>query len=188
MRRWLQGATFGAAIVVMGAGCGDNGTPLVKRQAEVRSRGQEVMPFDLKRTTHVFASTTQGGVQSVLIKTAADRDQLPLIRLHLRKEQRLFSQGNFQDPMAIHGMQMPGIDALRRRSSEVTITYRSLPRGAQLRYTTRDPTLRIALHEWFAAQLMDHGADARREPPLPPPLEPTRSSITRSRSRPGSGG
>ena len=163
---------LGAATAIVAAGCEGNDTPLVKRQAEVRARGEQVMPFDLNRTRHVFAKTAAGGLESVLIKSSADRDQLPLIRSHLRKEQRLFSRGDFQDPMAIHGMQMPGIDALRRHAGEITITYRSLPRGAQLRYATGDPTLLAALHEWFDVQLMDHGADARPEPPLPPPLEP----------------
>jgi hypothetical protein len=174
MRKSFQVAPLAAAAAIVAAGCGGSTTPLANRQADVRARGQQVMPFDLNRTTHVFAQTAVGGVESVLIKSASDRDQLPLIRSHLRKERRLFSRGEFQDPTAIHGMQMPGIDALHRRAAEITITYRSLPRGAQLRYATGDPTLREALHEWFDAQLMDHGADARSEPPLPPPLEPKR--------------
>ena len=149
-----------AVSVVVAAGCGST-TSMTKRQAEVHTRGQQVMPFDLSRTTHVFAKTATGGVESVLIKSDADRDQLSPIRVHLRKEQRLFTRGDFRDPMATHGMHMPGLDTLRRRASEITITYRSLPRGAQLRYTTSDQTVREALHTWFDAQLMDHGADAR---------------------------
>ena len=174
MRKSFPVAPRAGAAGFGAAGGGGTTTPLANRQADVRARGQQVMPFDLNRTTHVFAKTAVGGVESVLIKSASDGDQLPLIRSHLRKERRLFSRGEFQDPMAIHGMQMPGIDALHRRATEITITYRSLPRGAQLRYATGDPTLREALHEWFDAQLMDHGADARSEPPLPPPLEPKR--------------
>lgn len=174
MRRSFQVAPLAAVAVMVAAGCGGSTTPLANRQADVRARGQQVMPFDLNRTTHVFAKTTVGGVESVLIKSSSDRDQLPLTRSHLRKEERLFSRGDFRDPMAIHGMQMPGIDALRRSAAEITITYRSLPRGAQLRYATDDPKVREALHEWFDVQLMDHGADARPAPPLPPPLEPKR--------------
>ena len=159
--RWFHAvAALVAVSAVFAAGCGGAKT-VSNRQAEVRARGQQVMPFDLNRTTHVFAKTAAGGVEAVLIKREADRDQLPLIRSHLRKEQRSFSRGDFRDPMATHGMRMPGLDTLRRRAAEITITYRPLPRGAQLRYTTSDQTVREALHEWFDAQLMDHGADAR---------------------------
>jgi len=159
-RRWFLTTALVVVSAVFVAGCG--GTKTVSdRQAQVRARGQQVMPFDLNRTTHVFAKTAAGGVESVLIKRKADREQLPLIRAHLRKEQRLFSRGDFRDPMATHGMRMPGLDTLRRQASQITITYRTLARGAQLRYTTKNKAVRKALHEWFDAQLMDHGADAR---------------------------
>lgn len=154
---WPQAAAL--AIAVLAAGCGGAKT-IGHRQAEVRARGQQVMPFDLNRTTHVFAKTATGGVESVLIKSPADRAQLPLIREHLRKEQRLFSRGDFRDPVATHGMRMPGLDTLRRNASRITIAYRPLRGGAQLRYTTADQAVRAALHEWFDAQLIDHGSDA----------------------------
>lgn len=96
----------------------------------------------------------------MVAKIAADGAQIPLIREHLHKEQRLFSRGDFQDPMAIHGMAMPGIDTLRHNAAKIKITYQDLPSGAQLRYVTTDPGITSALHEWLAAQLMDHGSDA----------------------------
>ena len=120
------------------------------------------MPFDLNRTTHTFAKTAGGGVESVTIKSPGDRAQLPLIRKHLRKEQRLFSSGDFRDPMATHGMRMPGLDTLRTHATDINITYRPLREGAQLRYATPDQTVRNALHNWFDAQLTDHGSDAHR--------------------------
>jgi hypothetical protein len=58
-------------------------------------------------------------------------------------------------------MGMPGLDTLRTHASQISITYRSLSDGAQLRYTTTDQTVRNALHTWFDAQLTDHGSDAR---------------------------
>lgn len=36
------------------------------RQAEVAARGGEVMSFDLERTTHVFETLRNGGVQTVV--------------------------------------------------------------------------------------------------------------------------
>ena len=72
------------------------------------------MPFDQRRTTHVFHSTANGGVQRVIAKDASDSKQIGLVRQHLRKEAVRLGVGDFTDPMAIHGMKMPGLDALRR--------------------------------------------------------------------------
>jgi hypothetical protein len=158
-RSLLALALTGAALVVGASGCDHHAHG--DRQAEVRQRGQHVMPFDLRKTTHVFEKTGTGGVESVVVKSQVDRDQLPLIRAHLRKEQQLFTKGDFSDPMAIHGMKMPGIDTLRRNAEQLRISYRDLPRGAQLRYATNDAEVLNALHTWFDAQVMDHGADAQ---------------------------
>lgn len=38
--------------------------------------------------------------------------------------------------------------------------YTPLPDGAQIQYATQDPGLIMALHQWFAAQLSDHGHHA----------------------------
>jgi hypothetical protein len=138
------------------AGCGAASS----RQEVVRDRGQQVMPFDLDQTTHTFRATDTGGIESVTTKTSENKEQIPLIREHLRKEQRRFSRGDFSDPMATHGMTMPGLDVLRDRAASIRITYSERARGAQLTYATDSPTVREAIHEWFAAQLQDHGADA----------------------------
>jgi hypothetical protein len=119
-----------------------------------------VMPFDQKLTTHVFHATTNGGVQSVVAKDPRDARQIALIRSHLRKEASRFAVGDYTDPMAIHGMKMPGLDALRQGASRVSVDYAVIPRGARISYTTDDASLVTALHQWFDAQLMDHGAHA----------------------------
>jgi len=37
---------------------------------------------------------------------------------------------------------------------------RTLPNGAQLANTTNDAQLITAMHQWFGAQISDHGHDA----------------------------
>ena len=118
------------------------------------------MPFDQNRTTHVFRATATGGVQSVVAKDVNDTNQVALIRTHLRDEAKRFARGDFSDPMAIHGMNMPGLEELRHNDGRVRVEYSSAPRGAQITYVTSDPALRNALHDWFNAQLMDHGTHA----------------------------
>jgi hypothetical protein len=153
----LAGAAIVGGALALTAGGSDDAT---ERQAEVRERGQSVMPFGLDRTTHVFRKTPSGGVQQVLADDPADGASIRLVRRHLRREQSKF-RGDYQDPMAIHGMTMPGIDELRRGAAAIAVDYRFLPAGAQLRFTTANPRLQSALHRWFDAQLSDHGSDAR---------------------------
>ncbi|MGZ4676509.1 MAG: aspartate carbamoyltransferase [Acidimicrobiia bacterium] len=148
--------------IVAGSACQSSGSSdRGSRQAQVEARGASVMPFDQTATTHVFHATPSGGVQRVLVKDPGDTAQLRLVRRHLREEARRFAAGDFTDPMRIHGMRIPGITTLRRGAARMTITYAAVPRGARITYTTSDPGLVAALHEWFAAQLMDHGEHAR---------------------------
>jgi hypothetical protein len=130
------------------------------RQAMVHEMGGNVMPFDLDKTTHIFDQTDTGGIQQVIVKDSSDRDQIALIQQHLQHEAMLFGAGDFSDPAALHGADMPGLDELSARAAEIDVEYTPLPDGAQITYSTADPQLVAALHRWFAAQLADHGPDA----------------------------
>jgi hypothetical protein len=132
------------------------------RQAEVASRGAEVMPFKLQSTTHVFTKTADGGVQRVVVKDPADLEQVRRVREHLREMQARFGSGDFSGPTHIHGAEMPGLAQLKAAQPEqLAIAYRDIAGGAELTYRSKDLTLVSALHDWFEAQLGDHGADAR---------------------------
>ena len=140
----------GAALVVAGGGGED------ARQALVAERGRKVMPFDLERTTHRFAASNNGGLQTV-VSDDADPEQIALIRAHLRKEARRFRRGVFADPITIHGPEMPGVADIRAGSARIEIAYSDVPSGGQLRYRTGERELVEAIHRWFDAQTSDHG-------------------------------
>jgi hypothetical protein len=70
------------------------------------------MPFLQADTTHVFAPAASCGTQTVVVKDGDPR-QIFLVRSHLRKEASAFALGDYADPMAIHGMTMPGLAELR---------------------------------------------------------------------------
>lgn len=147
----------GAAATLL-ASCQPSST--ASRQEHVAEGGADVMPFDLERTTHYFDPLPDGGVQAVKADDPSDREQIQLIREHLRKEAAAFARGDFGDPEQIHGRDMPGVEELRMSYEEVTITFSTTPTGARIRYRTRAPQVVDALHRWFDAQLMDHGSDA----------------------------
>ena len=129
-----------------------------ERQAEVAAKGAEVMPFDLSKTRHVFADQPDGGLQTVTALAAGDTLQVRLIQEHLQQEAERFARGDFDDPMKIHGHDMPGIQDLRQGYTKVRVEYSAQSDGGKLRYTTADSALVAVLHRWFAAQRMDHGS------------------------------
>ena len=132
-----------------------------QRQAEVAKLGADVMPFSLKATTHVFTKTAEGGAQRVVAKNAADTTQVRLVREHLHDIQAQFLKGDFSGPSHIHGNEMPGLADLKAaKPGQVAIDYKDVDGGAELTYRTADAKLVAALHDWFDAQLSDHGADA----------------------------
>lgn len=132
-----------------------------QRQAEVAKLGADVMPFNLQATTHVFTKTAEGGTQRVVVKSSADAQQVRLVREHLRDIQTQFLKGDFSGPTHIHGAETPGLADLKSaKPGQISIKYKDVGAGAELTYRTSDRKLVAALHQWFDAQLSDHGEDA----------------------------
>ncbi|MGA6226825.1 aspartate carbamoyltransferase [Streptomyces umbrinus] len=153
------GAALGAALLIGGPQQG-GGEVRPDRQEAVAERGRTVMPFDLEETTHHFTPTRTGGVQDVVADQPDDAEQVSLIRTHLQQEAKAFGWGDFGDPAQIHGDDMPGLTELQGGYKHIEVRYRERPDGATLTYTTDEPALVDALHDWFEAQLGDHGDHA----------------------------
>jgi len=134
---------------------------LSQRQQMIHSRSHMVMPFDMNRVTHYFIKKDNGGVLMIKAKDQEDTAQISLIRSHLTKENEMFSQGNFRDPAALHGANMPGIKTLAETKDRYQVKYTEIPAGAKLTFTSKDTAVINALHIWFDAQLKDHGKDAK---------------------------
>lgn len=134
-----------------------------QRQTEVAQRGRAVMPFSLKATTHIFTKNAEGGTQRVVVRKANDAAQVKLVRQHLQEIKGQFLKGDFSGPTQIHGQGMPGLADLRAaKPGQIAIDYKDVKGGAELTYKTSEAHLVAALHQWFDAQLADHGADAMK--------------------------
>ncbi|MFZ0456047.1 MAG: hypothetical protein WCE54_13085 [Ignavibacteriaceae bacterium] len=134
---------------------------LIMRRQMIHSRSSLVMPFNMNKVTHYFFDTKSGGVLKIKAKDSKDTSQVNLIREHLKKEHDLFSNGNFGDPKTLHGMNMPGLKTLKSSRDKYKFEYKVLSDGAQLSFISKDSVVINALHRWFAAQLRDHGSDAK---------------------------
>ena len=136
------------------------------RQQEVAQKGAMVMPFNGQNSKHVFQKMPDGGLHQVLANDASDKSLVEAIRGHLSMEADRFKKGDYSDPMKIHGMDMPGVQYLSNiKPGQIVIAYRDLPNGGEVRYTGKDAATVTAIHNWFDAQLSDHGGDATDKPP-----------------------
>jgi len=161
-RRWIVVAALSVvaaitAVAAVAVFAGDDGS---RRREAVAERGANVMPFDLDATTHVFDRSDTGGIQTVVADDPTDSEQIALVRDHLREEVERFGVGDFGDPAAVHGEEMPGIAVLEEDFEAVETTYRDRPGGGEITYRSSDPAVVAALHDWFEAQLSDHGGHA----------------------------
>ena len=157
---YLIVSAFLIAVAVFEAASSTEGSSGGARQAEVATRGAQVMPFDLEQTMHIFQSLDDGGLQTVTAKDPANREQIALIQAHLKQEAEKFQRGDFSDPAKIHGEEMPGLAQLKAGAGQIDVQYLPVADGAQIRYTAKEPTLVMAIHHWFVAQRADHGRHA----------------------------
>ncbi|MGI9627736.1 MAG: aspartate carbamoyltransferase [Longimicrobiales bacterium] len=153
-------ATVWIAVLILGCGGSDQTAEQHERREQVAATGATIMPFDLDATTHVFEKTANGGLQQV-VSDEADPNQIALIRDHLQEEAGRFASGDFHDPAMIHGEGMPGLHALVVGHERLVIKYDEIVNGAQITYSTEDAELVTGLHEWFDAQVSDHGDHAQ---------------------------
>ncbi|MEX0985267.1 MAG: aspartate carbamoyltransferase [Actinomycetota bacterium] len=154
--RWLAlGLIAGIGLTVVGVTLLPSAEP--SRQDVVAERGAVVMPFDLEATTHVFDATGSGGIQTVLADDPTNAAQIAFVRGHLVEEAGRFQAGDFGDPATIHGHEMPGLEVLESSVGSLTVSYREVPAGGEITYLSAEPEVVQALHDWFAAQVSDHG-------------------------------
>jgi len=131
-----------------------------KQVDEVQQRTQQVVPYALDQTLQTFSKTVHGGVQHVVVKSADNTEQIKLIQANLLKMASDFRKGDFSVTERIHGADMPGLAQLKKaETDDIKYEYKELPNGAQIHYSTEYPQYVQALHEWFDAQMKEHGND-----------------------------
>ncbi|MDO9270164.1 MAG: aspartate carbamoyltransferase [Methylobacter sp.] len=127
---------------------------------EVRQRAQQVVPYTLDQALQTFTKTVHGGIQHVVAKSANDTREIKLIQTHLLEIANEFRKGDFSITERVHGADMPGLTQLKMaKTDDIKFEYKALPNGAQIHYSTEYPQFVQALHEWFDAQMIEHGND-----------------------------
>jgi hypothetical protein len=123
-----------------------------------RGADQRAMGVDQYTSTHRFDALADGG-RIELQRDVVDSAGTAQIRRHLRQVATAFAAGDFTTPAFVHARGVPGTDVMAAKRGAIAYAVHDLPRGAELRITTRDVEALRAIHAFLAFQRGDHHAE-----------------------------
>jgi hypothetical protein len=122
----------------------------------VNEHGDHVMGFSHEKTTHHFELNYDGGAIDVRANDAADTESRDQIRNHFQHIAKMFSDGNFNAPMLVHGADVPGTATMGRLKAQLHWNLQETPRGARLTVVADNKESLDAVHEFLRFQIQDH--------------------------------
>jgi hypothetical protein len=131
--------------------------------AALQRRGKEAMGVDQYTSTHKFDALPDGG-RIELQRDTDDKEGIATIRAHMRDIAKPFAGGDFSTPAFVHMRDVPGTKTMAAKRGLIKYEARDLPRGAEVRITTKDPEALKAIHEFMAFQRSDHHAGGAHPP------------------------
>ena len=131
-------------------------TPAADHHAAVNERGDHVMGFDHEKTTHHFRLTPSGGVIDVSANDPKDTASRDAIRQHLGRIVQMFSAGDFNAPMLIHGQVPPGVPEIKSKLKLIQWKAVDTPAGGSIVITSKDAGAIDAIHQFLRFQIEDH--------------------------------
>lgn len=129
--------------------------------AALQERGKAAMGVDQYTSVHLFDALPDGG-RIELQRPAGDSADVKQIREHLQEIAGMFKKGDFSTPQFVHMRDVPGTRVMATKKSAIRYVYSPLPKGGELRMTTKDPEALAAIHEFMAFQRGDHRAGGKR--------------------------
>ena len=126
------------------------------RQAIVNEHGDHVMGFSHENTAHHFELNYDGGVIDVRVNDVKDTKSRDEIRAHFRHIAQMFSEGNFNAPALIHGINVPGTATMARLKDQLHWELRETPRGARIAIVADNKEALDAVHAFLRFQIEDH--------------------------------
>jgi hypothetical protein len=124
--------------------------------SQMNHRGAQVMGFDQDKTAHHFYLYADGGAIDVSVKDASDKTNLDAIRAHLPHMVTMFSEGNFEAPMLVHGTVVPGTAEMKQVKDAITWKFEESARGGRVTISTSNAEALKAVHAFLRYQITDH--------------------------------
>lgn len=134
------------------------------KPAENTPASSSLVPYDAQQALESFSKTVHGGVMHIVAKSADNTQQIKLIQQYLRQTAAEYKKGDFSSTERFHGSDMPGLAQMKSaKADDIRYDYQALPNGGQIHFSTEYPHLLNALHNWFDAQIKEHGSAALPE-------------------------
>jgi hypothetical protein len=122
----------------------------------IEARGDEAMGFSREKTTHHFRLYHDGGAIEVTANHAKDTGSRNMIRMHLSHIAKMFSDGNFDTPMFIHGATPPGVPVMKELREQIRYGYEDIDLGGRVRIRSANSKALEAVHDFLKFQIAEH--------------------------------
>lgn len=123
---------------------------------KMNERGDHVMGFDHRKTTHHFRLLSDGGSIEVAANSPQDKESKEQIRMHLGHIAKMFAAGNFKAPMLIHDQIPPGVPTMQKLKSDIQYRFEETDLGARIRISTSNPEALQAVYDFLRFQIKEH--------------------------------
>jgi len=127
-----------------------------QQHAAMMKRGDAGMGFSQDKTTHHFLLLKNGGTIQVSANDPKDETSKDHIRMHLSHVAEMFSEGNFDTPMFIHGTTPPGVPTMAKLHDEIHYHYQETDTGGKITIETANPKALEGVHEFLRFQITEH--------------------------------
>jgi hypothetical protein len=144
MRRWNLRSTITATIVAAAS-------VLCPQTPANAADDSSHVSFTTGIVRETFIPTADGGIEDAVVLRRSSA-AVKHLQAETRKRARAFAHGQFVDPTNPHGDLVPGLREMRGQWNRVHVRYEDLPAGSRIKYTTSDPVMVEALHQWFVAR------------------------------------
>ena len=135
--------TVSLALPVVACGQSATSCPMHKtlvapsdHSAGVDTRGDHTMGFSHEKSAHHFRLFPDGGEIEVTANEPDDNATRDEIRTHLSHIAEMFTAGNFEVPMFIHGTVPPGVLVMESKRTAISYLFEPTPAGGQVRIVT----------------------------------------------------
>lgn len=132
---------------------------VVTKKAEKAPASSQLVPYDTQQALESFSKTVHGGIMHIIAKSVDNTQQVKLIQSYLRQTAAEYKKGDFSSTERFHGSNMPGLAQMKSaKADDIRYDYKALPNGGQIHFSAEYPHLLNALHQWFDAQIQEHGS------------------------------
>lgn len=114
------------------------------------------MGFDQQKTTHHFKLLPDGGAIEITANDPSDVATRDAIRQHVLKIAGMFTKGDFNVPMLVHGQKPPGTDTMEQLKSMISYRAENLPNGGCVHITTANSDALGGVHNFLRFQIQEH--------------------------------